>query len=326
MERKSNFRIILIAATSLIFVMPTCLSSAEEWPNKPINIIVGYAAGGFSDLYTRMLAEALTKSLATPVIVENKPGAASLLSLSLVSKSKPDGYTLGFMSCTAITEKPFLREVPFDPIKGFSYICQTFNYGYGFAVRPDAPWKTFPDFIEAAKKQPGKLTYGTSGHGSTTHVAMAKLEYRIPELKLTHVPFKETIKEITGVMSGHLDACFEIQAWKPYVDSGQLRLLAAPQKDRWKEYPNVPTWIDLGYEIYCHSQGAYVAPPALPEKIRKKLEHEFKKAMDYPAVREIVRQYGTIEYYKSGEELYEELMNLHKENRNIIPKLGIAEK
>jgi tripartite-type tricarboxylate transporter receptor subunit TctC len=102
--------------------MSTDHSLAKEWPIQPITIIVGWSAGGSSDLYTRMLAEALTKNLGVPVVVENKPGAAGLLSLGLISKTKPDGYTLGFMSGTAITEKPFIREVPFDPIKGFSYI------------------------------------------------------------------------------------------------------------------------------------------------------------------------------------------------------------
>jgi len=326
MRTKSIFKISVIAATFLILLMGTRYSFAKEWPSQPITIIVGWSAGGSSDLFTRMLTEALTKNLGIPVIVENKPGAASLLSLSLVSKAKPDGYTLSFMSCTAITEKPFIREVPFDPIKGFSYICQAFNYGYGFAVRSDAPWKTFPEFVEAAKKQPGKLTVSMSGLATTMHVALAKLELKIPGFKVTIVPYKGGTPAATALLGGHVDACFQTQEWKPYVDAGQLRLLAAPQKERWKEYPDVPTWLDLGYGIYAESPGAYVAPPGLPENIRKKLEQECKKSMDYPGLKGVVKQFGLVESYKPGEELYRELMKMYEENKNILPKLGIVEK
>lgn len=258
---KSKTIWIVFILTGFLSIFGLSVSLAKEWPSEQITMYVGWSAGGASDLVSRMLAEAVSKSLGVPVIVENKPGAAGLLALSLVSKAKPDGYTLGFMSCTAITEKPFLREVPFDPIKGFSYIAQVFNYGYGFCVKMDAPWKTFPEFVEAAKKQPEKLTYATSGLGSTMHVAMAKLERKIPGFKVIHVPIKESPKVVSSVLGGHVDSCFQTPEWKPYVDSGQLRLLAAPQKERWKDYPNIPTWLDLGYGVYAHSQGAYVAPP-----------------------------------------------------------------
>jgi len=261
MKPKGMLLVAVCILGSLTWLARAELATAKDWPNEPIHLLMGWGAGGSTDLISRMLSESLSKSLKTPVIVENRTGAAGLLALSLVSKAKPDGYTLGFMSCTAITEKPFLREVPFDPIKGFSYIAQVFNYVYGFCVKMDAPWKTFPEFVEAAKKQPEKLTYATSGLGSTMHVAMAKLERKIPGFKVIHVPIKESPKVVSSVLGGHVDSCFQTPEWKPYVDSGQLRLLAAPQKERWKDYPNIPTWLDLGYGVYAHSQGAYVAPP-----------------------------------------------------------------
>ena len=310
----------------LTFSLGLGQAPAKEWPSEPITILVGWSAGGSSDLISRMLAEALSKSLGVPVIVEDKPGASSLLALSLVSKAKPDGYTLGQMSCTAVTEKPFLRpNFPFDPIKGFTYISQVWNYTYGFTVRPDALWKTFPELVEDAKKQPGKLTYSTSGLASNMHVAMAKLENRIPGFKMTVVPYKGGVPAVTALLGGHVHSCFQTPEWKPYVDSGQLRLLAAPQKERLKEFPNVPTWVDLGYGIYTLSQGAYVAPPNLPEKIQKRLEQEFKKAMDYPGLKSLLKQFGIAEVYKPGKELYEELMRMHNENKAILPKLGIID-
>jgi tripartite-type tricarboxylate transporter receptor subunit TctC len=315
----------LLGVSLFAFMLGAPSVFAKDWPSQTINMIVGWGAGGSSDLTTRMLSEALQKSLGVPVVVENKTGAASLLSLRFVSMAKPDGYTLGFMSCTAITEKPFFtKNFPFDPINGLSYLAQVFNYGYGFVVRADSPWKTFPEFVEAAKKQPGKLTVSMSGIGTTMHVALAKLENKIPGFKVTVVPFKGGVAAVTALLGGHVDACFQTQEWKSYVDSGKLRLLAAPQKERWKEYPDVPTWIDLGYGISALSQGGYVAPPGLPEPIRKRLEDELKKGMEYPGFKKIAKQFGLIESYKPGKELYEELMIIYKENKEIIPKMGIS--
>ena len=321
-------RIIVTSVMSVSFfilLLGVPLVEAKDWPSQTINMIVGWGAGGSSDLVTRMLSESLQKSLGVPVVVENKTGAASLISLRFVSTAKPDGYTLGFISCTAITEKPFFtKNIPFDPINGFSYLAQVFNYGYGFVVRADSPWKTFPEFMEAAKKQPGKLSVSMSGIGTTMHVALAKLEKKIPGFKVTVVPFKGGVPAVTALLGGHVDACFQTQEWKSYVDSGQLRLLAAPQKERWREYPDVPTWLDLGYGISALSQGGYVAPPGLPEPIRKRLDDEFKKAMEYPGFKNTAKQFGLIESYKPGKELYEELMRTYKENKDIIPKMGIS--
>jgi tripartite-type tricarboxylate transporter receptor subunit TctC len=325
MARKPISYIGIIAVAFTILLMQFNFSEAKDWPSGSITMIMPYGAGSATDLLARMHCEAVQKSLGVPVIVENRTGAGGLLGLSLLSKAKADGYTFGFMSGTAITEKCFMREPPFDPIKSFSYICQVFDYTYGFCVKADSPWKTFPEFIAAAKKQPGKLTYATTSIGSTQHVAMAKLEQSMPGLKLTHIPIKESPKVVSAVLGGHVDACFQSPEWKPYVDNGQLRLLAVPQKERWKEYPNVPTWLDLGYGIYCQSHGAFVAPRNFPEDIRARLEREFRKAMDYPGVKSIINQFSLIETFKPGPKVYEEIMKMYDENKSIIPKLGIVE-
>jgi len=155
-----------------------------------------------------------------------------------VTKAKPDGYTLGSLSCNAITERPNIKKTPYDPVNGFSYICEVFDYGHGFVVRADAPWKTFSEFVEAAKKEPGKMTVSMSSIGGTMHVALAKLEQRIPGFKLAPVPFKGGAAAVTALLGGHVNACFQTKEWKPYVDSGQLRLLAVTTKERMKDYPN----------------------------------------------------------------------------------------
>lgn len=321
--RRYILRMGVVIAVILYSLAYTSVSFGKEWPREPITIIVGWGAGGSTDLVTRMLAEPMSKSLGVPVIVENKPGVGGVYALGLVTKAKPDGYTLGSLSCNAITERPHVKQTPYDPVNGFSYICEVFDYGHGFVVRADAPWKTFGEFIEAAKKEPGKMTVSMSSIGGTMHVALAKLEQRIPGLKLTPVPFKGGAAAVTALLGGHVDACFQTKEWKPYVDSGQLRLLAVTTKTRMKEYPKIPTWIDLGYPIHTYSPGAYVGPPNIPLDVRDRLEQEMKKAMEYPKLKEVLQKFGLIESFRPGKELYNENMRIYNENKEIIPKLGI---
>ena len=325
MNRNSLLIIGVLLVILLAFVMGIRSSGAQDWPSKPIQIIVGFPPGGSTDLVSRALGESISRTLATPVIIENKPGGPGTLALGIVAKAKPDGYTLGPASCSAFTEKPFFMKLPFDPVNGFTFICQVFNYGYGFVVRSDAPWKTFPEFVEAAKKQPGKISVSMSGLGSTMHVALAKLEQKIPGFKLKPVPFKGGMEAVTALMGGHVDSCFQTQEWKPFVDSGKLRLLAVPAKERLNDYPNVPTWLDLGYGVYGESPGAYLAPAGLSEKIREKLEQTFKSGMEDPAFKTAIKNFSLVESYKPGKVIYAELMKMYEENKIIIPKLKITE-
>ena len=322
-----NAKITSMAVIFTLLIAGVHLShAAEEYPNRSIQIVVGYSAGGLTDLVTRGLAEPLKKALGVPVVVENKPGAASLLGSGYVAKAKPDGYTIGIVAGNSITERPFFMQVPFDPVKAFSYICQVFDYGSGLVVRSDAPWKTFSEFVEAGKKQPGKLSVSMSGPGSYLHVGIAKLEHRVPGFKVKIVPFKGGNDAVAALLGGHVDSCFQSQDWKPYVDSGQLRLLAVAGRDRLKDYPNVPTWIDLGYKVVVESPGTYAGPAGLPEPIREKLEKAFKKAMEDSGFKTVVKNLSLIEVFRPGKELYEDLMKMHEENKGIIPNLGISEK
>lgn len=323
---KKRFIGFMVFVVIITHAITTGILFAQDWPSKPIHMIVGFPPGGTTDLITRALSDQLTKILATPIVVENKPGGPGTLALGIVTKAKPDGYTLGSVSCSSITEKPFFMQLPFDPVNGFSYICQVFNYGYGFVVRSDAPWKTFAEFVEAAKKQPGKLSVSMSGLGSTMHVALAKLEQKIPDFRLKPVPFKGGMEAVTALLGGHVDSCFQTQEWKPFVDAGKLRLLAVPAKERLKDYPDVPTWLDLGYGVYGESPGGYLAPAGLPEAVREKLEQAFKKAMEDQSFKTAIKNFSLVEQYKPGKELYAELMKVYEENKNIIPKLSIIQK
>lgn len=318
---KSNLRLHSLSSLIVLLIVIAAFPSfsAEKWPTKPITIIYPWGAGSGGDILTRMIADNLQKSFGVAVVVENKAGGTGMIGASYVSKTKPDGYTLLYLSCTAITEKPFVAKVPFDPIRGFTYIAQVADYTYGFAVKADAPWKTFKDFIEDAKKRPGELTVATTGTGSTHHVALVKLTSKIKGLNITYVPYKSAPACAAAVLGKHVSALFTTSTWAPQVDSGELRLLAAPQKERIKAYPNVPTWIELGYDVYAQSQIAFVAPPGLPEEIRSRLEQELKKAINTKEVQDIIDNFRLEKQFKSGKALYDELMKMYDENKIILP-------
>jgi tripartite-type tricarboxylate transporter receptor subunit TctC len=324
---KSIFKAAIPVSVFLMVLMTASPLSAKEWPNQPITLVVGWAAGGSSDIVSRTLADSMTKTLGVPVVVENKTGASGHLSLSLVSKAKPDGYTIGFLATTAITDKPFfVKNLPFDPINGFTYLASVFKYGNGWVVRADSPWKTLQEFIDDAKKQPGKLTCGMSGSSSNPGIVLAKIAYNTPGLKgaITIVPFKGGVPALTALLGGHVDSTFQTAEWKPHVDAGKLRLLLLLEKS--KQYPNAPTFQDLGYGNHSSAAVAYVAPPGLPEPIREKLEQAIKKATEEPGFEaKCLTPFVSTMYYKPGKEIYKELMALYERNKTIIPKLGIAE-
>ena len=326
MKIKRVQKILVSALALIVLFIGAKISLAQEWPSKPITIIHPWAAGGASDLITRAFAEGLEKRLKVPIIVENKPGGSGLIGAGHVANAKPDGYTLMFLSCSAITEKSVILKIPFDILHAYSYIAQIYDYSYSFVVKTDAPWKTFQDFVEAAKKQPGKLTVSSSGNGSTMHVALVKLETKIPGFKTSHVPYKSTLMAATAAAGGHVDAAFVLGEAVPLLEAGTIRLLAVPAKNRWAKYPDAPTWLDLGYGVYAESPGAFVAPAGLPEKIRARLEEEVKAVSELPNVKEMITKFYQIPIFKPGPELYKQLIAMYEENKKILPQYFPAPK
>jgi len=319
--RKNFFaKITIIVLTFSLFTFIQ-YSYGKEWPTEPITIIYPWSPGGSGHIVTTMVADALQKELGVPVIVEPHAGGAGLIGAALAVRAKPDGNTLFYLSCSAITEKPFARKVPFDPEKAFTYIGQIFDYVYGFCVRSDSPWKTFPEFLEHIKKNPGKVTISTVGTGSTMHVALEKLRWKIPEFKYVHVPYKSSPMVVSAVVGGHVDACLHSPDWVPQVDAGILRLIAAPQYERFPNYPDVPTWRDLGYGVWARSQAALVVPAGVPEEKRERLEKALEKAMDDPGVNRVIKMLRLIKRFTPGKELYDEVIAMYKENKKILPKV-----
>jgi tripartite-type tricarboxylate transporter receptor subunit TctC len=317
----------LLVAIMIISVMTAGVVFAGPYPEKPINLYIGYSGGGSTDIAARMLATLAQKDLGVPVICVNKPGAGSAVMHGLVANAKPDGYTLGLLVTAALTRIPYLNKVPYDPEKDFTPIMQFAAYQYGLCVKSDSPWKTFREFIDYAKKNPGKVTYATAGTGSGQHLAM---EYLAKKEKIvwTHIPHAGGVPAVTAVMGGHVTAVAQTIEWKPYVDSGDLRLLAVFGDHKIAKYPNVPTLKDLGYNFSVNAGLGIVGPKGLPDDVVKKLETTFLNATKNSDFKKLLDRLDLLQVDRNRTQLVNFLKADREQKRDLIKdlKLGIYAK
>jgi tripartite-type tricarboxylate transporter receptor subunit TctC len=266
-------------AAGLVFAgaMVSAAPVWAEYPDKPITMIVPWAAGGSTDQTARVLAKAAEASLGQPIVIVNQPGASTTIGMAALASAKPDGYTIGTLSSTAYLVALQGRQLPFDPINSFSYVSYYGDNVIGVAVRADAPWKTFKELVEDGKARPGAIKYGTAGVGTTQHLTTAAIQFA-SKAKFTHIPQQGSAASMPALLGGHVDFVTETSVWAPFVEDKQVRLLAVATPQRSKLYPDVPTLAELGYDS-LRSVQAIIAPAGVPEPIRAKLETAFRKAL-----------------------------------------------
>jgi tripartite-type tricarboxylate transporter receptor subunit TctC len=321
---KRNTLLWLTAILGLIIGMqaiPGFVSAQEKYPTKPINFIIGYPAGGTTDVCARPLVAAASKILGQPVIVVNKPGGASVIAVATLKNEKPDGYTIGILPSGAVLSQ-HMRKVPYDSAKDFTPIVQYAVYLYGLVVKPDSPWKTFKEFIDYAKANPGKIRYSTAGPGTPQHLVMERLA-RKEKIKWTHIPFEGGPPAIANLLGGHVEASSQTTEWKKNVEAGTLRLLAVYGEKRMIDFPNVPTLLELGYNIIAPSLICVVGPKGLSPQIVEILHGAFKKAMEDPDFIKMGRQLDQPVIYRGPQELGKHLVEMNEEVGSLIGSLGL---
>lgn len=249
---------------------------SEQYPSKPIRMVVPASPGATIDLTSRFMAEALTKSLKSPVIIDNRAGAGGLIGSDVVAKSPPDGYTVLMIGVPHFTARLYLDgPSPFDPVKDFSPLAKICNSALCFVVRADAPYKTLNDLIAAMRKRPGEITFGSGGAGSTSHLCTVVLN-SMTKTHAKHIPYKGNTPAVTDVVAGQVDlTCQGAPGVLPMVKAGKLRPLAVTGLERWTAIPDVPTVAQTGVQGYNVSSliGA-VAPAKVPAAIVEKLSAE----------------------------------------------------
>jgi tripartite-type tricarboxylate transporter receptor subunit TctC len=296
---------------------------AQGYPAKPIRVIVGYTAGGAVDIVARAVSQQLQTSLGQPIIVENKPGAGGMLGpAGMAANAKPDGYTLSQLTVAAFRQ-PHMQKVDYDPIKDFTYIIGVSGYTFGIVVKSDSPFKTFEDFMAYARANPGKLSYGSTGTGTSPHLLPEELAAKA-NIQLLHVPFKGNADSTQALMGGHVMAQSDATGWGKFVDAGTFRLLVTfgEQRTRW----GAPTAKELGYDVVSYSPYGIVGPKGMDPKVVKILHDAFKKAMDDPENLKVLQQLDQVYWYKSSEDYAKWAAETYVSERATIERLGLLAK
>lgn len=298
---------------------------AQAFPSKPITLIVPWPAGGSTDRHLRALAEIAGKNLGQNIIVENKPGGGGTTGPgSMALTAKPDGYTIAQYPM-GMVRLPHMQKVQWDPLKDFSFIIGVSGYTFGFTVRADSPYKTFNEYIEAARKAPGKIDYGSTGIGTSPHLLMEELAGNA-KVELTHVPFKGNADLTQALLGGHVMAMSDATGWDKFVDGGQMRLLVTFGEQRTKRWPNVPTAKDLGYNVVSTSPYGLVGPKGMDPAVVKALHDAFRKAMDDPKHMEVMAQLNQDLWYRSGDDYAKWARDQFAKDKMLIERLGLAAK
>jgi len=285
--RVARFTGLVAIALALVMLTSLGVLAAEkpkDYPTRPITIMVGFGAGGSSDVGVRILGEALKKVVGQTILVENKPGAGGqVMWTDFKNNAKPDGYTL------ALINIPQIQTIVFDParkavftMKDFQPVANHVQDPGAIFVRAESPFKTLEDFLNAAKATPGQVKASTTGIGSDDHLAVLDVQ-RKANVRFNIVHLQDTASALKAALGGHIDADFDnVGGFLPTVKSGQGRILAVMMETRYPDLPDAPTMRERGIDLISSSTRGYVFPAGTPMEIVKYMEEAIRKAMDDP--------------------------------------------
>lgn len=282
-----------IVAMSAALISGT--SIAQTWPERPVRVIVPFAPGGGTDIFTRVMAPRLSEVLGQQVIVDNRPGGSSIIGSQQVAQSDPDGYTLLIVD-SSFTINPSLRNnLPYDSLTDFTPVVHLASGPVILVANPKVPAQSLKELIDLAKKDPGGLFYGSGGNGASTHLA-GELFNLVAGVDIEHVPFKGTGEALTAVIAGQVPLTFTgISSARGPVEDGRLRALAVTGDQRSEAMPNVPTFDQAGLaNVNSSTQWGVYGPKNLPADVVEKLNFAFNEALKDPAVKERVAGLGYV--------------------------------
>ena len=275
--------VIRIYATVLALVCGVCCApacAADVYPSKPIRLVVPFAPGGGSDVVGRIVGQKLSDSLGQTVVVDNRPGAASMLGTDLVAKSQPDGYTL-LLSDLALTSNAayYKKQAPPDPLKNFVPVAMVAETPYVLMVHPGFPASNIKDFIAQAKAQPGKIAIGSSGNGGGLHLTLELFKLKAG-IDLNHIPYKGGGPAVADTIAGQIQGTFiGMGGSLQFVQTGRLKPLVVTSIKRSAVLPNIPTLTELGYDVVVTNWYGVVAPAGTPQPIVTRLYDEIGRGL-----------------------------------------------
>ncbi len=303
----------------------TLPAMAQEFPSRPITLICPWPAGGSTDTHLRRFAEISAKYLGQTVLIENRPGGGGTVGPGhLAQTAKADGYTLSQMHMGAFRIAD-MQKLAWDPVRDFTYIIGLSGYTFGVVVKSDSPFKTFGDLLDYARANPGKLSYGSTGTGTSPHLLMEEVSMKTG-VQFLHVPFKGNADSTQALLGDHIMAQSDSSGWGRFVDAGQFRLLVTFGSQRTRHWPGVPTANDLGLDMVYSSPYGIVGPRGLEPRVVKILHDGFKKALDDPEDLKVLEQLDQELWYRSSEDYAKYARETLQRERALIERLGLLAK
>lgn len=321
-------RIVLpFAAGMLCAIAPNVAKAqAQDFPNRPIKLLVGFAAGGPTDVIARLIATDATNTLKQQMVVQNLTGASGNLATQAAAKADPDGYTLVVSVLTHNVNPLLMPETSkYDPIGDFAPVCLAVVLPQAVVVAYDSPLKTVADLIAKAKTAPNAVSYGSAGNGGSGHLAGALLASRSGQ-SMVHVPFRGNAPAMTEVMAGRVDFMFyPMIGIVPMVADKRLRVLAVTTTDRHPDYPGVPTMTEAGFAGFDKYSGpvGFLAPKGTPKAVVDKLNAAIRAAIAKPAIQERLRGLGAVIVSSTPEEYASFLVTDKERWAQLIKSAGI---
>ena len=280
-------------ALAMLLSGTAIIAAAQDYPDRPIRIIVPYTTGGGSDLMARILGQELSQSLGQPVVIDNKPGAGAVIGTDMVAKARPDGYTLGFISSGHSINPWLYSKLPFDPIADIAPVIQVASGPNVIVVHSEVAAQSLQELITAIRKEPGRYSFGSAGIGNPTHLAAEAFAHQA-NIQMIHVPYKGSGQAEVGLAGGETTMIIDsIPAALPFINAGKTRALAVTGKRRFALLPNVPTTAEAGLpDFEPITWWGIVAPPGIPRSIIAKLNAATTRALQSPVVRSQFLKFG----------------------------------
>ncbi|MES2185388.1 MAG: tripartite tricarboxylate transporter substrate binding protein [Pseudomonadota bacterium] len=291
----SRRSVLQVAAATVLPTVagPYAAAQPAAFPSKPIRLVVPFSPGGPTDLMARAIGKTMSQSMGQPVIVDNKPGGGGVIGLGEVARGPADGYTLVFPSILAVTNPALMPGYPFDTLRDFSAVTVVGFIPHALVVKPDFPAKNLAELIAMAKKAPGTLAYGSSGNGTSAHLAGAVFAQRAG-ITVTHVPYRGAGPAVQDLLGGQIQFMFlDMSSALAQIQAGKLRVLAVAPAKRFSGLPDVPTVAEQGLPGYdIHGWYGLLVRSGTPAPVLNRLYTEVKAALGTQEVRDIFRQQG----------------------------------
>lgn len=295
---------------------------SQAFPSRPIRLICPWPAGGSTDAVMRAIAESGAKALGGQIVIDNKPGAGGTLGANELVNARGDGYVLSQLP-HGVFRIPHMQKTQFDTLKDFTWIICLTGYTFGLVVPADSPIKSIAELVAYAKANPGKFSYGSTGTGTSPHLAVEEFAQRAG-ITLNHIPFKGNAENMQAVLGGHVMGASDATGWGPHVDAGRLRLLSTYGSKRTKRWPNVPTLDELGYKTVSDSPFGVCGPKNMDPAVVKTLHDAFRKAAFDPSFQKVLDNDNQTTIYMDAEQIRKYAAEQFEEQRKVVVEYGLA--